>query len=298
MIAPRRLRRRWRLLFLAVLFLLLVFYLGVPLLRVYQAMHPLRIALERTPADFGLKFEVVSFPAADGVRLSGWYLPSQNRAAVILSHGFTSNRASLLFQAEALARAGFGVLLYDIRTHGESADALSARGWLEANDVLGALTYLQTRPDADPDRIGAYGFSMGGQITLRAAAQSPAIRAVVVDGVQSGGIDDDLPPVGLNEWLNAPAVPIFYRALEVLTGVHAPAPLVSIVPAIGPRPILFISAGQDNEQRRVRRFYAAAHEPKTLWEIPEAGHGGGWSARPQDYAERLVAFFHVSLLGQ
>jgi hypothetical protein len=42
----------------------------------------------------------------------------------------------------------------------------------------------------------------------------------------------------------------------------------------------------------------AAHEPKELWIIPEAGHIGGLSARPQEYEERVVGFFDQWLLDQ
>ena len=44
------------------------------------------------------------------------------------------------------------------------------------------------------------------------------------------------------------------------------------------------------------RFYAAAREPKALWEIPEAGHVGGIDARPQEYERRVVGFFDDALL--
>ena len=45
--------------------------------------------------------------------LSGWYVPSRNGAVVILLHGYGNNRAQMWPRAEPLARAGYGVLLYD-----------------------------------------------------------------------------------------------------------------------------------------------------------------------------------------
>src|SRR4030042_610707 len=47
-----------------------------------------------TPADRGLAFEEAAFTTDDGATLSGWYVPSVNRAAVLLLHGAGSTRAS------------------------------------------------------------------------------------------------------------------------------------------------------------------------------------------------------------
>lgn len=45
-------------------------------------------------------------------------------------------------------------------------------------------------------------------------------------------------------------------------------------------------------------FYAAAGEPKTIWEIPEASHTGGLDARPEEYERRVIAFFDKALLAR
>jgi len=46
--------------------------------------------------------------------------------------------------------------------------------------VLNAVASLKTYPDADPNRIGMWGHSMGGQITLRAMVVSGDIKAGVI----------------------------------------------------------------------------------------------------------------------
>ncbi len=57
--------------------------------------------------------------SSDGVTLSGWYIRLQNSAAVILLHGYNANRMDTLNHAELLAHHGYGVLMYDLRGHGE-----------------------------------------------------------------------------------------------------------------------------------------------------------------------------------
>lgn len=73
-----------------------------------------------TPSDRGVEFREIRFTTPDGVHLSGWYIPSRNRAAVVVLHGASSTRSAVLEHAIALARHGYGVLLYDARGHGRS----------------------------------------------------------------------------------------------------------------------------------------------------------------------------------
>ena len=55
--------------------------------------------------------------------------------------------------------------------------------------------------------------------------------------------------------------------------------------------------GQDGERNLNPTYYAAAGEPKTLWEVPGSGHVGGIDAQPKEYEQRLVGFFNRTLLG-
>ena len=60
---------------------------------------------------------------------------------------------------------------------------------------------------------------------------------------------------------------------------------------------MLIAAGKGVESEVLNAgFYAAAGEPKTLWNIPEAGHVAGIRARPAEYERRVVGFFDKALL--
>jgi uncharacterized protein len=100
----------WRALTAPVLFLAAV----VTLYTLGQAVAfthvPPTTVGERTPADLGVAYREVEFPSADGVDLSGWYLPSTNGAAVVLLHGSGSTRSAVLDHAVVLAGHGYGVL--------------------------------------------------------------------------------------------------------------------------------------------------------------------------------------------
>jgi pimeloyl-ACP methyl ester carboxylesterase len=165
-------------------------------------IQPPRQRLWATPADVGLAYENVHFPARDGVRLAGWFIPagdnSREGATVVLVHGWPWNRLGsagdgmwdglmgsepvhLLRLALGLHQAGYHVLMFDLRNHGESAAAPPVTfGLNEAQDLLGALEYLASRPEVDAGRIGAAGFSMGGNTVLFSLPRGARLKAAVV----------------------------------------------------------------------------------------------------------------------
>jgi pimeloyl-ACP methyl ester carboxylesterase len=230
------------------------------------------------------------------IQLSGWYIPSQNSAAVILLHGFGSNRLEMVSRAEALARHGFGVLLYDLRGHGESQGDSRTFGWGDLSDVESALQFLADRDEVDPERIGILGFSTGGQIALRAAAEYDQIQAVIADDPAFVTVDDAPRPVGLKQRMMYLVSWVDSRLVSLWTGTPIPPGIPEVLGAISPRPILFIDTGEAEGRLLVRYFYQAANDPKELWEIPETYHGGQFAARPQEYGERMIAFFYAALL--
>lgn len=276
--------------------LLFFVYAGYPYYLSYGWSHPKRLAVCcTTPADRDLDYEDVSFTTGDGLTLHGWYIPSQNRAAVMLIHPMASNRLGVLEIAEFLARNGYGVLLFDLRAHGESDGEFLPFGGDEAQDVLAAVSYLKTRMDIDPDRIGAMGLSLGAQVSILGAARSEAIKAVVADAPCCTRSEDWPPPESLSDWLYVPYDLVFFPMLQWHSGVSEPESVRSAIARISPRPLLLIGGG--SEQRMQEHHYEAAGEPKTLWIIPEAGHISGLAARPKEYEDRVVAFFDQALLG-
>ena len=94
-------------------------YFGLPLLQAYTAMHPHRFPIGSvSPADLDLDYIDVTLSTEDNLTLHGWYIPSMNRAAVILVHASNGNRTGTIYHAALLAKHGYGVLLYDTRTEG------------------------------------------------------------------------------------------------------------------------------------------------------------------------------------
>ena len=252
-----------------------------------------------TPADRGLTYGDVEFRTADGVRLSGWYVPSRAGAAVVLLHGAGSTRSSVLDQAVVLARAGYGVLLFDARGHGRSGGRAMDFGWYGDKDVAAAVTFLQAQPDVDDERIAAVGMSMGGEEAIGAAATDARIKAVVAEGATNRVAGDKAwlsEEYGVRGLVQEGVERLVYGAADLLTSSRPPITLQRAVAASAPRPVLLITAGAMPDEARAGR-YVMSGSPGTveLWDVPGAGHTDGLRTDPAGWEQRVPSFLRAAL---
>lgn len=115
--------------------------------------------------------------------------PATGWPAIIFNHGFippAQYRTTERYVAyvDAIARSGYIVFKSDYRGHGSSEGppegGYGTPGYTD--DVLNALASVKAYKDTDPNRIGIWGHSMGGQLTLRAMVLSRDIKAGVIWG--------------------------------------------------------------------------------------------------------------------
>jgi pimeloyl-ACP methyl ester carboxylesterase len=259
-----------------------VFPVGVGYLYTHTAPTP-------SDPDLGVRYESVSLTTDDGLVLTASYVPSTSRAAILLYPG-----ASRADEARMLIAHGYGVLLLDPRGQGGS-DGDTVR-WAGDLDLLAGAAYLQRRPDVDPDRVGAMGFSIGGEMLLRAAAESDSIRAVVSEGAGDRVGQTDIS--GIARVLVDPSQAVMTAATAVFSNHLPPPPIADRIGRIAPRAVLLIYAdpGNGGESSRQPQFFAAAGEPRTIWKVPGAGHTGGLDAQPDEYERRVTDFFESALL--
>ena len=164
-----------------VLALLAVGYLGVGLLVAARLSAPVPEPVGPPPA--GLETSEVAFEATDGVPLAAWWAPATTddgppRAAVLI-HGWGGNRSDeqITRTAPLYARAGYGVLMLDLRGHGESGGERRTLGYREIRDVGGALAWLEEE-GFEPNEVVLHGWSMGGATVTR-SAPGTGVAAVV-----------------------------------------------------------------------------------------------------------------------
>lgn len=276
---------------------------GIALLTVGQALAATVVAPSRLadaiPTDLGPAARGVTASTADGVALSGWYLPSTNGAAVVLRHGAGSTRTDVLAQAAVLGRGGYGVLMLDARGHGASGGRAMDLGWFGDEDVRAGVDLLVAQPEVDPDRIGVVGLSMGGEEAIGAAATDPRIRAVVAEGAEQRVAADKAwmaDAYGLAGRVQGVLDRLTYGAVDLLTGADPPIALRDAVGRAAPRPVLLIAGGAvADEQRAAQWIRAASPSTVTVWVVPSAGHVQGLAVEPEQWADRVLGFLDENL---
>jgi pimeloyl-ACP methyl ester carboxylesterase len=267
----------------------------VPVAIAYAATHMARA--ETPPLDIDRPYDDVTIRAFDGIRLAGWHVPSRNGATVIVFP-----RAWATEQILMLARNGYGVLTLDMRGYGESEGAPNAFGWGYARDIDAAVAFLEEDTDED-GAIGGLGISVGGEQMLEAAAGNPALTAVMTEGAGLRSVRETFArrgPTAAEKLLQAPHDAVLTAAVALFAWRSPPPPLQDLTAQISPRAILFVHGEHDNanEAALTPAYHAAAGEPRELWEVPGAGHTQGVGTQPQEYEERMTAFFERHLLGR
>ncbi len=180
----RRLRRYLRRAAIVVGVVVMIPFVLMPTAIAHVVTHTARAEVP-TPK-LGAPHEEVAFTTSDGLQLQGWFVPSRNGATVIAFPG----RSGPQKHARMLVRHGYGVLLFDRRGEGVSDGDPNAFGWHGERDLLAAAAFLRTRPDVDPGRIGGIGLSVGGEMLIRAAADSDAFNAIVSEGASGQSARD------------------------------------------------------------------------------------------------------------
>jgi dipeptidyl aminopeptidase/acylaminoacyl peptidase len=111
--------------------------------------------------------------------------PGERRPAIMVLHGFGSNKSSgnSITPAEMLCDWGYVTMRFDFRGCGESEGEYGRIICLEqVADTSNALSYLQTRDDVDPDRIGAVGSSFGAAVAVYTGGVDTRLAAVISSG--------------------------------------------------------------------------------------------------------------------
>jgi uncharacterized protein len=295
----RSIRGWWRLLAVPAGIALLVFVLFPLTLAVNATNRPRTPHGTTTPADRGFAYRDVAFTTTDGVRLSGWYIPSRNRSSVLLLHGAGSTRSSVLDHAVVLARHGYGTLLIDTRGHGSSGGDAMDFGWYGDMDVEAAVSFLDRQPDVDPTRIGVVGISMGGEQAVAAAGVDERLGAVVAEGVTGMQTADHgwLERYGWRGSIQLLIDRVAFGAAGALSGADRPLSLREAIRSAAPRPVLLIAGGHEADEGIAARWFAeASPDSADHWIVPGAGHTGGLAVRPAAWESRVIGFLDAALI--
>jgi alpha-beta hydrolase superfamily lysophospholipase len=270
---------------------------------VHVIANPPRDRTDLVPADLLLTVEEVTFQAADGVPLSGWFVKGRpGSPAIVLAHDLGAARSSLLNSAAALNRAGYALFLFDFRGHGLSGGKGGSLGIRERQDVLGAIDYLKTRRDIDGGRLGFWGVGMGAYAGALAAVESDAIVSLALDSVY--------PDVAtqLDRLVRARVPPALHTLLPAFRPVYHAIfgsglrrfALADRLGQLTGRNVLFIASTEPPDRfEEEKALYAALPESasadKNFLELGASGITGLYAEDKKKYDQAIVGFFSTYL---
>jgi uncharacterized protein len=214
--------------------------------------------LAATPADAGLSYEDVSFTAADGVRLHGWFVAGEpGRPVILFAHGNAGNISHRVKNLRLFReRLGVSVFIFDYRGYGRSEGKATEEGTYA--DARGALAWLRER-GWTPERTIYFGRSLGAAVAAQLALEAP--------------------PAGLAMESPFPSVPAMgrhhYSLLYLLLGWSVNARYDTEAKIGKLRVPLLITQGDRDTivpPAMARQLFEKANEPKTFHLILGAGH--------------------------
>ena len=147
----------------------------------YQTLKP-----ARNPAPFDLSLMMghpttFAYSIPGGPQREGWLFPGLRGApAIVVCHGYQSQRADVLTLVTALQDHQFNVFLFDFAGHGTST-GMTTLGYEETTELRAAVQALAGRDDVDRGRFGLWGVDMGGYASLAVAESDKRVGAFAVD---------------------------------------------------------------------------------------------------------------------
>jgi len=290
--------KRWTLRFMIVLacliafILFIVFPVGASFL-ITNGRFRYRERGPTTPQAVGLTTTDAQFTSSDNIPLKGWWNEGDPAMPVIIFvHGLNRSRVELLQRAADANRKGYGMLLFDLRNHGDSGRAYTTIGVYESRDVCAASKWVRARAAARAQVL--WGVSMGASSALLAAKQCPGFAAVISDSSFLSFRETIAHHLTL--LFRLPAFPIANLVVAVTSlrmgfdpddgDVEAAVRELNI-------PILFIAGTEDRRMPPAlaeRMFNAAKSTQKEILLIPGAGHGEAFATDRATYLNSVYRF--------
>lgn len=242
-------------------------------------------------------YEEVAFRSPNG-RLAAWYSAvPQARGIVILCHGYTSDKSRLRPEAAYFRQLGYAVLLLDFSGNGASEGYQTTIGYHEADDVVAAFRWAQTRQPGAP--VVLYGVSMGAVAILRAESElglRPAASIVecpygsMLQTAQNRFVSMHLPPFPLANLL------VWWGSVE--NGYWAFGLNASEYARRVSTPTLLLWGTTDPRVTRAETDTIFAHlaGPKQRVDFAGAGHEPYWHKHPRQWQQAIKGFLQAQPL--
>jgi pimeloyl-ACP methyl ester carboxylesterase len=263
--------------------------------------HPPRKPVRKTPMTFGMDAERTTVEGADGLPIACWFIPAPRPSdvVVVLGHGLGGNSGTVMPLARTLHDAGYHVLAFDLRNHGDTPDDGLLRGQSPryGTDHHRVVLSLKERPELGDFRVACVGLSMSAWTSLEVARLEPdLVRAVVCDSgpqldlVGALGRTFDVIRGTLPRYLQGPVMSAIARYS------YQRAARFFLRPAPWPRDlgdhsirVLFIAGELDPIDRPDDVRAQLDHYPKAeVWFVPRCGHVQAHVLAADEYGKRVL----------
>ena len=220
-----------------------------------------------------LPIQDVWFEAEDGVKLHGWYVPSDKPVATLLFfHGNAGNITHRLENIFLLHHLKLNVFIFDYRGFGRS------EGDPDEDDIhldsQAAYDTLLAQPGVTADSLIIFGRSLGGPFAAYTATKNPT-AGLILESTFTHAVDmaDRMIPI----------YPGWMVSSELDTQSYASQLKI---------PKLFIHGTKDTliPFTMGRELYKAAAEPKEFYAIVGAGHNNTWQVGRREYFDTIKDF--------
>jgi fermentation-respiration switch protein FrsA (DUF1100 family) len=269
--------------------IVVLFGVGLPYVMAAVLTYRPKVAPVNDPQEqLGFAYEPVRFAASDGVPLAGWWIPALpprtagqagdaawGTRTVLVCHGLASSKSNQLIMAAPYPPAGFNVLIFDFRAHGESGGQLATFGDRERHDVLGAVRWLREQRGDHAVKICGVGASQGAAALIAAAADDSE-HGRAIDALAVYATYDNVPALTrtiANRYFFPPLRQLLVHIGLPLASAQTGANLATFAPArlladVWPRPVLVIHGRRDEiiSFEHGESLYDHAYHPKySLW---------------------------------
>ena len=240
-----------------------------------------------------------SLPFIDqrGGEHEGWLMMGLKGApAIILCHGYDSNRSDLLSLGTILRDNHFNVYVFNF-SGPKAKERFSSLGPGQASDVLAAIDTVTKQQGVNPNRVGLYGITLGGYAALVAAQRSPKVKALVADTVYTS--PGQLFDYQIDQMLggSSPIFRLITRAeFRLFTFRNPPVPVEGNLSKLEGMPKLFISGHDIPPLAQVtENLYSQAPQPKRLLVMEHSQGSMTSGVEKKEYENQVLNFFLQNL---
>ena len=279
-----------------IIILLIIIFFG-SLIFIWHDFHSI-LKPQKSKKTIGLntKLKIIKkyLTTADGIRISSWYIPVENpKAVIVLIHGYkktNEDKSRLIPHAEYLNKEGYSTVLFDLRAFGESGGNKTFLGVKEWSETELIYDYMKSLPENKNKKIGFYGKSMGGVISIITKAITGKGDFIVAitpyDSFKSL----------FSFQLKQKKYPLFFLSLIRLATVfelglnyerYSPINLIKKINI----PIFILGAKYDDivSENDAKHLFHKANKPKEFWEAP-TNHYDIFRNNPAEFKKKTLKF--------